>query len=203
MSATTRKLNLGCGESLRKGYVNVDWHAATGADIVHNLNDFPYPFENNSFEEIVAFHVLEHLDRPFDVMRELHRLLVPHGTLYLKVPHFSRGFTHAEHRHGFDLSFPKYFDSTFSRSGYFGVDYELQKCELHWLAFFDLMPHYGYGPTFIRVLKSINWFISGLANINAHLCSRIWCFWIGGFDEIEFEFKAIKSLHSEISTRGG
>jgi hypothetical protein len=30
------------------------------------------------------------------------------------------------------------------------------------------------------------------ANLSPVLCSRIWCFWVGGFEEIEYEFTVIK-----------
>lgn len=187
-----KKLNLGCGEDKKEGYVNVDFSPIVKPDVAHNLNQFPYPFEPNSFELIEAFHVLEHLDKPFDVMKELHRVLKPGGTLHVKVPHFSRGFTHAEHSHGFDVTFPLYFNPSFTKSGYFGVHFGLEKMEMHWLAHFHLMPFMGYGITFITLLRSVNYIISFLANVSKTFTSRIWCYWVGGFDEIEFKFKCIK-----------
>lgn len=122
-----QKLNLGSGEDYKEGFVNVDWQPLTKADVEHNLNVFPYPFEDNSFDYIEAFHVLEHLDRPFNVMKELHRILKPGGKLVVKVPHFSRGFTHAEHAHGFDVTFPLYFNPNFTKSGYFGVHLDSER----------------------------------------------------------------------------
>jgi SAM-dependent methyltransferase len=182
------KLNLGAGSARKEGYVNVDWQSITNPDIQHDLNALPYPFADNSFELIEAFHVLEHLDRPFSVMREMQRILKPGGRLHVKVPHFSRGLTHAEHSHGFDVTFPLYFDSRCLRWGYFGVDFNLEKMELHWMAFFHLMPSMGYGPVIMSLLKTANSIISSAANLSPAFCSRIWCFWVGGFEEIEFIF---------------
>jgi len=34
--------------------------------------------------------------------------------------------------------------------------------------------------------------VSTAANLSPALCSRIWCYWVGGFDQITFEFKCIK-----------
>ena len=187
-----KKLNLGCGEDKKPGYVNIDWNPAVEPDVVCDLNQFPYPFEDNTFDLVEAYHVLEHLDKPFKVMTELHRILKPGGRLMVKVPHFSRGFTHAEHSHGFDVTFPLYFNKAFTKSGFFGTEFELKRMELHWLAFFHLLPSMGYGKLTVALLKIINTVISFLANLSVNFCSRIWCYWVGGFEEIEFDFECRK-----------
>ncbi len=188
-----KKLNLGCGEHKKEGYVNLDWSVLNTPDIVHDLNTVPYPFEDNSFELVEIFHVLEHLDKPFAIMREIHRILAPGGTLHVKVPHFSRGFTHAEHAHGFDITFPLYFKKDFTTSGFYGVEFHLVKMEMHWLAFFHLLPAMGYGKVMIGLLRFVNSLISFVANLSPAFASRIWCFWVGGFDELEFVFKKSSS----------
>jgi SAM-dependent methyltransferase len=192
MNKNINKLNLGAGEFKKDGYVNVDWQDITKPDIKHDLNIYPYPFEDNSFDLIEAYHVLEHLDKPFDTMKELHRILKPGGSLIIKVPHFSRGFTHAEHSHGFDITFPLYFDPSFTKSGYTGTNFRLINIRLDWLAFFRLLPYMGYGVVSIAFLRLTNAIISFLANIRPAFCRRIWCYWVGGFEQITFEFKPIK-----------
>ncbi len=183
-----KKLNLGCGEDKKDGYINVDWSPLVKPDVAHDLNATPYPFEDNSVDLIEAFHVLEHLEKPFALMKEFHRILKAGGVLHIKVPHFSRGFTHAEHEHGFDVTFPLYFNPTFTKSGYYGVPFKLRSLRLSWLAFFHLLPSMGYGKILIGFLRGVNAFISALANVSPAFTSRIWCFWVGGFDEIEFVF---------------
>ena len=192
MDKDIKKLNLGAGECKKDGYINVDWQDLTKPDVKHNLNVYPYPFEENTFDLIEAFHILEHLDKPFETMKELHRILKPGGLLIIKVPHFSRGFTHAEHTHGFDITFPLYFNPAFTKSGYTGTSFKLNKMRLDWMAFFHLMPYMGYGGTSVAFLKIINRIISFFANISPSFCSRIWCYWVGGFEQITFEFKCIK-----------
>jgi SAM-dependent methyltransferase len=120
-----KKLNLGAGERPMEGYVNLDWEKRDGTDVVHDLNTVPYPFSDSHFDEVYVSHVLEHLDRPFDVMKELHRILKPGAKLHIKVPHFSRGFSHAEHTHGFDVTFPLYFNPDKHMSGYYGYEYRI------------------------------------------------------------------------------
>lgn len=181
------KLNLGCGGDKKEGFINVDWNHLVDPDMRVDLNRIPYDFKDNSFECIQAFHVLEHLDDPFLVMKELHRILKPDGELYIKVPHFSRGFTHPEHKRSFDVSFPLYFNKAFIKFGYFGVDFELKMMKLHWLAA-GILSELGYRKLLVAVLKVIDKIISFFANLNPAFCSRLWCFWVGGFYEIEFRF---------------
>lgn len=183
-----KKLNLGCGEQKKEGYINIDWQPGVNPDVTHDLNRLPWPFADGEFTLIEANHVLEHLDKVFPVMQEMRRILAAGGRLLIRVPHFSRGFTHAEHEHGFDVTFPLYFDKKFTKSGFFGVEFELKKMRLHWIAFFHLLPYMGYGALAVGLLRILNAVISSLANLSPAFCSRLWCFWVGGFDEIEFEF---------------
>jgi len=180
------KLNLGCGANKKEDFINLDWNPLAMPDVLHNLNQFPYPFEDNSMSLIEADHVLEHAEAPFLVMKELHRILRPAGQLRIRVPHFSRGFTHAEHAHGFDITFPLYFNKDFTRSGYLGFDFILKSMKLRWIAYFHLLTYMGFGKFTIVFLKIVDFFISGLANLSPAFCSRIWCYLVGGFEEIEF-----------------
>ena len=49
-----KKLNFGCGKDIREGWVNLDCVALPGIDAIHDLNKFPLPFEDNSFDECSA-----------------------------------------------------------------------------------------------------------------------------------------------------
>lgn len=186
----SRKLNVGAGEFPKEGFVNIDYYSLAKPDVVHNLNEFPYPFVNDYFQVIEADHVLEHLEDPFKVMSEFHRICASDGTIRIRVPHFSRGFTHADHRRGFDVTFPYYFNPQF-RPGYQRTPLKLVKMRLNWFAQPYLkkamMPalYYYFG-------KSLGWIIDFFANISPWLCSRLWCYWVGGFEEIEFIFKPEK-----------
>ena len=183
-----KKLNLGCGADYKEGYVNADFHSHIKTDIQYDLNAVPFPFSENEFDYILVSHVLEHLDKPFVVMKELHRILKTGGTLHIKVPHFSRGFTHAEHKAGFDVTFPYYFNPNFIKSGYYGVPLHLEKMELHYVAFIHLVKYMGVGNFTIGIMKIVNAVMNFFARLSPNLCSRVWCFWVGGFEEIEFVF---------------
>lgn len=85
------KLNLGCGHAKREGYVNIDRREAVQPDLVWDLEVTPWPFEADSVEEIVAHQVLHQVGQDTDVflavIRELHRVLMPGGTIDITAPH--------------------------------------------------------------------------------------------------------------------
>lgn len=181
-----KRLNLGCGEFKKEGYVNVDLYSVSEPDVRHDLNEIPYPFTDDEFELIEADHVLEHLNNPFSVMKELHRISKNGALIIIRVPHFTRGFTHPEHKRGFDVSFPYYFSPSF-KGGYQGVELKLKKMKLCWFAQPYLKKQVLSKFSF-HLCYLIGAILSFLANLSPFLCSRLWCFWVGGFEEIEFCF---------------
>jgi hypothetical protein len=84
------KLNLGCGDKILPGYVNVDVAASRSGkspDIICDLHDLK-PFESDSAEEILAVHVVEHFWRweVIDILKEWARVLRPGGRMVLECP---------------------------------------------------------------------------------------------------------------------
>jgi hypothetical protein len=103
------------------------------------------------------------------------------------VPHFSRGFTHADHKCGFDVSFPLYFQPTFP-GGYSGTHLECVSMRLRWFGQPELKRQV-LGRTTATVAAALGGVIDVFANISPFATSRIWCFWVGGFEEVEFVFR--------------
>jgi SAM-dependent methyltransferase len=186
----SRKLNLGSGQFPKEGFVNVDYFSISPPDITHDLNQIPYPFEDNHFELVEADHVLEHLTEPFRVMGELRRICAPGALVHIRVPHFSRGFTHADHKRGFDVTFPYYFNPKFA-PGYQGIPLELVKMRLTWFAQ-PYMKKSVMSAPLVFLGQMLGIVIDLFANLSPWLCSRIWCYWVGGFEEIEFIFRVNK-----------
>lgn len=83
-----KKLHLGCGKDVRKGYVNLDSVKLPGVDLVHDLNKYPWPFKNNEFEYVFASHVLEHLDSIVKPLDELWRITRNKSKISIEVPIF-------------------------------------------------------------------------------------------------------------------
>ena len=90
------KLNLGCGKDIREDYINVDKCKYKGIDKVWDLDVYPYPFEDNSADEIIIFNCLEHLKDWQKAFKEMVRILKKGGKLHIKVPHFSAPHSNSE-----------------------------------------------------------------------------------------------------------
>lgn len=82
------KLNLGCGSDYIDGYVNVDAYADARVDARYDIIKLPY--EDNTVDEIRAFHVIEHFDfhEGNRALAEWFRALKPGGRLHLETPDF-------------------------------------------------------------------------------------------------------------------
>ena len=83
-----RKLNLGCGRDIKKGYINIDKAKIPGVDVVHNLNKYPWPFKDNYFDEIYARDFIEHTENLVKTMKEISRVSKNNAKLRLIVPYW-------------------------------------------------------------------------------------------------------------------
>jgi len=108
------KLNVGCGNDIKAGWINLDIAPLPGVDVVHDLIRFPWPFEDNQFSEILMINVLEHLPDTIRAMEELHRISQPGCKLTIRIPYYNSPdmFTDPTHRaffneHTFDFFDPE------------------------------------------------------------------------------------------------
>ncbi len=81
------KLNLGCGDVLLGGYVNVDGRALPGVDLIHDLNK-RFPFGDETIDEIIANDVLEHfpIAQTQSLLVDWVRMLRTGGRIAVRVP---------------------------------------------------------------------------------------------------------------------
>jgi len=107
-----KSLDLGCGKKKRPGTIGVDYSDRHSPDIVHDLNNVPYPFDSCSVDSIYLDNVLEHLNDPLMVMGEVHRILKPGGTVKVIVPYFRSIWAHIDptHKHFFTVNSFAYYD---------------------------------------------------------------------------------------------
>jgi predicted SAM-dependent methyltransferase len=105
-------LDLGCGNKKCPGAIGIDINPETDADIIHDLNRVPYPFEDSIFDEIIADNIIEHLDNIILVMEELARISKVGATIKVIVPYFRSKWAYIDptHRHFFTVDSFAYFD---------------------------------------------------------------------------------------------
>lgn len=115
------KLDIACGQRkgpvvvvdnqlvLEDGWTGIDIAPIDGVDIVHDLNVYPWPIEDNSVDEAHCSHYVEHI--PHDIpgsnldgliafMNELYRILKPGASVKIITPYYSsmRAFQDPTHR---------------------------------------------------------------------------------------------------------
>ena len=83
------RLDLACGSNKQPGFTGVDVRDVEGVDIVHDLEKFPWPFEDESVGLAIASHYIEHLKPWLSIafMDEVWRILIPGGTFCASTPY--------------------------------------------------------------------------------------------------------------------
>lgn len=101
-----KRVNMGCGEKYMDGWINIDHNPRMKTDILFDFEDLPekkLPIGNNTVDEILAQHVIEHLWELIPFMNECYRILKPTGILKIISPRAdSQGlFLDPTHKHGY------------------------------------------------------------------------------------------------------
>lgn len=114
-------LDVGCGINKYPGSIGLDRNPNTRADVIADLDIVPYPFRGDSFREIRATHVIEHVSDVIATLEEFHRLLAPGGRAVIITPHYTdfSSFcdpTHKWHLNSFSL---RYFGEDNGGYGYY------------------------------------------------------------------------------------
>jgi ubiquinone/menaquinone biosynthesis C-methylase UbiE len=82
------RLNLGCGNKILPGWVNVDVASKRQPpDVIADVTK-PLPFADNHADAIQAIHLIEHMNRwdVHDILTDWFRVLKPGGQLVLDMP---------------------------------------------------------------------------------------------------------------------
>ncbi len=177
------KLNIGSGNLRIPGFLNVDNNPnAKEADLVHNLDQLPWPIEDSSVEAVIMDHSLEHLEDTIGVIQELYRICREGAHLEIRTPHFSGNWTHPGHKRAMGVGLFDHFDRS-QQEHYGDCHFEVERVRLHWMR-----PR--YQTSWLR--KAVSGLIDFFANLNVRITQRIWCYWVGGFDEVEFHVRVVK-----------
>ncbi len=147
--STSIKLDLGCGLTPKEGFEGVDFFTPTAMHQV-NLMKFPWPWKDNSVDEIFTSHFLEHLpmvfvdskgnyslcpetpddrDLLFRFMDECWRIMKPNAKMTIIVPsgRSSRGFQDPTHRRFFVSETFAYFNAGWRK--HHGIDHYMGGCD--------------------------------------------------------------------------
>jgi SAM-dependent methyltransferase len=175
-------LNLGCGDNLVKGAINVDCFKGEGIDEVVDLTKFPWKWKKGSITSIYLTHVLEHFQDQKQVIQECYRILKKGGQLIITVPHSSScmsiGCMGHYRTYSYDtlrdyLSRPFYmFKETKFKTVYQKLSWWYQRPVRNvplWMMCF-----------IIPMDKIFNF----LAWLSPQVCENLWVYWVGGFREV-------------------
>ena len=123
-------LDISCGTAKIKGAIGIDRIKLSGVDIVHDLNKFPQPLKDETFDEIYMNDIIEHLNDTIKVMEECYRLLKSRGKLYIRVVYWNHKYAFSDPTHVrffSEISFE--FFTGKRRSYYTNAQFKLEKFE--------------------------------------------------------------------------
>lgn len=81
-------LDIGCGKKKVPGAIGIDFNGNLEADVVHDLNVFPYPFNDEEFNEVHILGTLFLLNDSVKVMEEIYRVCKTGGEVVVVQPYF-------------------------------------------------------------------------------------------------------------------
>jgi SAM-dependent methyltransferase len=120
-----KSLHIGCGQDKIEGASSLDIRAEVQPDLVHNLDTFPWPIPDDTFDCVIALNIIEHLYNTEKVMEELFRISKNGALIYILIPHYSSSSaftdpTHVKYLGGRSLDY--FLPNTVlgARYGYYG-----------------------------------------------------------------------------------
>lgn len=84
-----KKVDLACGKRKQEGFIGVDEAQVGEVDIVHDLSQYPWPFEDESIYAFFCSHYVEHCADLIKFMEEVWRCLMVGGTIEIHAPYYT------------------------------------------------------------------------------------------------------------------
>ena len=173
------KLNLGCGQDKRKGYLNCDLSGDVHPDKIVDLEK-KLPFKDNSVDEILANHVLEHVVNFVPLMHEFNRVCKKGAKLDIKVPFYSSWGQFNDPTH---IRFFSPFTFNYFKKGTYSHEVN---CKEDMFEVVKVKINFAIGR-----LKGLNFILNPLINLNKEIYCRFFC-WILPSSEIEYQLEVLK-----------
>jgi SAM-dependent methyltransferase len=93
-------LDVGCGtRRAEPGAIGIDVSPRSGAEVIWNLDQFPWPLETGSFARIHMSHIIEHVHDVMRTMEEIHRIGRDGADVFIVTPHFSSHNSYTDPTH--------------------------------------------------------------------------------------------------------
>lgn len=84
-------LDIGCGGNKQQNFVGIDYRPLDGVDIVHNIEELPWPLPDECVLKAIMSHVYEHINPVgglvLKIMDEIWRIMKPGGQLAIAMPY--------------------------------------------------------------------------------------------------------------------
>ncbi len=86
------RLNLGCGDDIKDGYVNVDFRPVHPGVVVADLASFPWQWKDETVDEVLMYDFLEHFPyrSTMPMLNEVWRILKMGASVEIQVPDFEQ-----------------------------------------------------------------------------------------------------------------
>lgn len=157
-------LDVACGPNKTAGALGIDSNPRIKPDVLHDLNTIPYPFADDTFDRVVCYNGIEHLERPLEVLRELARISAHGAEIEISTPHFSSPDAYTD---------PTHIHALTSRS----FDYLIPGTELFLLDYSaGLYEQISVRLTFIGIPRVLRIIVSRLANRHMLTYERHWAY---------------------------
>lgn len=174
------KLHLGCGNDKRIGYINIDSSKEVNPDKVIDLENASLPYKDNSVDEILANHVLEHIKNLIPLIHEIYRISKKNTRIIVRVPFYSSWGQFNDPTHV--RFFTPYTFNYFRKNS---VSHEVN-CNKDMFEIKKVKINFGVGFS-----SKLNFIFNPLINLNKKFYCRFLA-WILPASEIYFELRVIK-----------
>jgi len=149
-------LNLGAGlDRSVPGAVTVDKAASTNPDVVHDLDVYPWPFETDSFDQIIGREVIEHLEDVVKAMEEMHRITRNGGLVHIVTPHYScsNSYTDPTHRRHLGYFSFDYFTDGNQWGFYSGARFKMKRRQIRFYGRYKNAPQQWFANRYPRLYE--------------------------------------------------